>query len=189
MLLARACTRSSCCWQSPPASRQPTLARAPQTAALLHWRLSCTALQELEAVLDEAIAALAFPVSPTSHCAPTSLCLPPQELKAALDEAIAALARRPDLAAALWERLAAAVVVAPATAETAAVPRYDLSYQLNEIEVGGRPATPSLHSELITCGGSPCSSARLAHEQCWLQQHACSPLELKAKRTVMPPLD
>lgn len=52
-----------------------------------------------------------------------------------MDEAIAALARRPDLAAALWERLAAAVVVQPATGEAAAVPRYDLSYQLNEIEV------------------------------------------------------
>lgn len=59
-----------------------------------------------------------------------------QELKAALDEAIASLARRPDLAAALWERLVAAVVVAPASADSPAVPRYDLSYQLNEIEVG-----------------------------------------------------
>ncbi len=58
-----------------------------------------------------------------------------QELKAALDEAIASLARRPDLAAALWERLVAAVVVAPASADNPAVPRYDLSYQLNEIEV------------------------------------------------------
>lgn len=60
----------------------------------------------------------------------------PQELKAALDGAIASLARRADLAAALWERLASAVVVAPAVGEGAAVPRYDLSYQLNEIEVG-----------------------------------------------------
>jgi len=60
-----------------------------------------------------------------------------QELKEALDEAIASLARRADLAAALWERLAAAVVVQPATADGGAtVPRYDLSYQLNEIEVG-----------------------------------------------------
>lgn len=58
-----------------------------------------------------------------------------QELKAALDEAIASLARRPDLAAALWERLVAAVVVSPASTDNPAVPRYDLSYQLNEIEV------------------------------------------------------
>ncbi|KAL4457392.1 hypothetical protein ABPG75_012257 [Micractinium tetrahymenae] len=64
-----------------------------------------------------------------------AMCCPvPQELKAALDEAIAALARRPDLAAALWERLVAAVVVAPASTDNPAVPRYDLSYQLNEIE-------------------------------------------------------
>ncbi|KAL4441042.1 hypothetical protein ABPG77_010473 [Micractinium sp. CCAP 211/92] len=64
-----------------------------------------------------------------------AMCCPvPQELKAALDEAIASLARRPDLAAALWERLVAAVVVAPASADNPAVPRYDLSYQLNEIE-------------------------------------------------------
>lgn len=43
-----------------------------------------------------------------------AMCCPvPQELKAALDGAIAALARRPELAAALWERLLAAVVVQP----------------------------------------------------------------------------
>ena len=47
----------------------------------------------------------------------------------------ASLARRPDLAAALWERLVAAVVVSPASTDNPAVPRYDLSYQLNEIEV------------------------------------------------------
>ena len=69
--------------------------------------------------------------------APPAQLPPAQELKAALDEAIAALARRADLAAALWERLLAAVVVQPASGEAAAVPRYDLSYQLNEIEVGG----------------------------------------------------
>lgn len=64
-----------------------------------------------------------------------AMCCPvPQELKAALDEAIASLARRADLAAALWERLTAAVVVQPSAADNPAVPRYDLSYQLNEIE-------------------------------------------------------
>lgn len=73
-------------------------------------------------------------LGPPSNSAPDF----PQELKAALDEAIAALARRPDLAAALWERLVAAVVVQPAAGEAAAVPRYDLSYQLNEIEVRER---------------------------------------------------
>ena len=86
------------------------------------------------------------------------MCCPvPQALKAALDGAIAALARRSDLAAALWERLMAAVVVQQSmpgfggssrittttttTTSTitnangsAAVPRYDLVYQLNEIE-------------------------------------------------------
>ncbi len=61
-----------------------------------------------------------------------------QELKAALDGAIASLARRPDLASLLLERLLAAVVVQPAAAAgQASVPRYDITYQLNEIEVGG----------------------------------------------------
>lgn len=69
------------------------------------------------------------------------MCCPvPQSLKAALDSAIASIARRPDLAAALWDRLLAAVVVqpyaAPGAMDTAgaAVPRYDLVFQLNEIE-------------------------------------------------------
>lgn len=77
-----------------------------------------------------------------------------QELKAALDDAIAALARRPELAAALWERLVAAVVVQPAAGEAAAVPRYDLSYQLNEIEVGG-----SQVQVLLSQFGMPCKQA------------------------------
>ena len=67
-----------------------------------------------------------------------AMCCPvPQDLKAALDRALASLARRPDLAGVLWERLGAAVVVAPlgGGAEAAAMPRYDITYQLNEIEV------------------------------------------------------
>ena len=88
-----------------------------------------------------------------SHAAPTTQTadLPslPQELKGALDEAIASLARGPDLAAALWERLVAAVVVQPATAEAAAVPRYDLSYQLNEIEVGGGQNREETHMDWL----------------------------------------
>ena len=63
-----------------------------------------------------------------------------QELKAALDEAIASLARRPDISALLLERLLAAVVVQPAAgAGQAGVPRYDITYQLNEIEVRRGP--------------------------------------------------
>ncbi len=56
-------------------------------------------------------------------------------MKAALDDAIAAFARRPELAAALWERLLQSVVVAPSAPEEAPVARYDITYQLNEIEV------------------------------------------------------
>ena len=58
-----------------------------------------------------------------------------QEVKAALDDAIAAFARRPELAAALWERLLQSVVVAPSALEDGPVARYDITYQLNEIEV------------------------------------------------------
>ena len=64
-----------------------------------------------------------------------------QEVKAALDAAIAAFARRADLAEALWERLLQSVVVAPnpfngdLSSLMAAVPRYDITYQLNEVEV------------------------------------------------------
>ena len=66
-----------------------------------------------------------------------AMCCPvPQALKAALDGGIASLARLgADQAAQLWGRLLAAVVVAPADASAPLVPRYDLRYQLNEIEV------------------------------------------------------
>lgn len=75
-------------------------------------------------------------VSPAWELFFQAMCCPvPQELKAALDGAIAAAACRADVAAALWERLLAAVVVAPIAEPGLAVPRYDLSYQLNEIEV------------------------------------------------------
>ncbi len=92
-------------------------------------------------------------LGPPSNSAPDF----PQELKAALDEAIAALARRPDLAAALWERLVAAVVVQPAAGEAAAVPRYDLSYQLNEIEVRERGEQLKI-ARLQDCGVWTCRS-------------------------------
>ena len=61
-----------------------------------------------------------------------------QELKAALDGAIEAIAARPDQAGPLWNRLLQAVVVqggpSPVTAAPP-LPHYDLTYQLNEIEV------------------------------------------------------
>jgi hypothetical protein len=71
-----------------------------------------------------------------------AMCSPvPQALKAALDDALAALARRPEIAAALWERLLAAVVVAPGYAllaggggAPAGGPHYDLVHQLTEVE-------------------------------------------------------
>jgi Nuclear pore complex scaffold, nucleoporins 186/192/205 len=86
-------------------------------------------------------------VAPSWEVLFQAMCCPvPQSLKAALDSAIAAMARRPDLAAALWDRLLASVVVQPygsnatsngsmdSTTGSGIVPRYDLAYQLNEIE-------------------------------------------------------
>lgn len=60
-----------------------------------------------------------------------------QSLKAALDETIAALAKQPDLAGVLWERMLASVIVQPLRDDTRMVSlaRYDISYQLNEVEV------------------------------------------------------
>ena len=60
-----------------------------------------------------------------------------QFLKAALDDTLAALAEQPDLAGVLWERLLQAVIVQPLREDTRLVSlaRYDISYQLNEIEV------------------------------------------------------
>ena len=65
------------------------------------------------------------------------MCPPVQHLKAALDDTIAALAKQPGLAGILWERLLQAVVVQPLREDThmASLARYDISYQLNEIEV------------------------------------------------------
>ncbi|KAL4853554.1 Nuclear pore complex protein NUP205 [Chlorella vulgaris] len=84
-------------------------------------------------------------VSPIWEVLFRAMCCPvPQELKAALDEAIGSLARRSDVTTALWERLLAAVVVAPISAEATAVPRYDLTYQLNEIEARAEDYSESL---------------------------------------------
>ena len=60
-----------------------------------------------------------------------------QELKGAAWTAIAAFARRPDFAPALWERLLREGVLAVPGPEglTVSVPHYDMTYQLNEIEV------------------------------------------------------
>ena len=78
-------------------------------------------------------------ISPSWEVLFQVMCCPvPQSLKAALDAAIGSIARRPDLATALWDRLLASVVVQPfmvtTSLESATVPRYDLAYQLNEIE-------------------------------------------------------
>lgn len=89
-------------------------------------------------------------VSPSWEIFFQAMCCPvPQELKASLDEAIAAVARRPDLAAALWERLLSAVVVLPYSGTTfpdsgGSLARYDLAYQLNEIEARAEDYTEAL---------------------------------------------
>jgi hypothetical protein len=84
-------------------------------------------------------------VAPSWEILYQAMCCPvPQSLKAALNLAIASMARRPDLVVALWDRLLASVVVQPFSTVGAGsgmdtsgggiVPRYDLAYQLNEIE-------------------------------------------------------
>lgn len=65
-----------------------------------------------------------------------------QQVKAALWEAISAFAVRPDFAALLWERLIQQGVLPSLVADPglpAAVARYDMTYQLDEIEVTGIP--------------------------------------------------
>ena len=58
-----------------------------------------------------------------------------QALKAACNEAIQVLVSRTGQTAAIWDRLMAAIVVAPAAQNDSAVGQYDISYQLAEIEV------------------------------------------------------
>jgi len=58
-----------------------------------------------------------------------------QKLKAACNEAIGVLVAATGQTSAIWERLQAAVVVAPSMQDDTAVGQYDISYQLAEIEV------------------------------------------------------
>lgn len=58
-----------------------------------------------------------------------------QALKAACDEALAVLVSRTGQASAMWERLLAAMVVQPNIHDDPSTGRYDISYQLAEIEV------------------------------------------------------
>ena len=63
-----------------------------------------------------------------------------QRLKAALDDALASFVRRPENVAQLWDRLVHSVVVQPRSLHesSGALPRADITYQLNEIEVSQR---------------------------------------------------
>ena len=58
-----------------------------------------------------------------------------QALKAACDEALSVIVARGGQVGPIWERLIAAVVVTPDSHDNSAVSQYDISYQLNEIEV------------------------------------------------------
>lgn len=58
-----------------------------------------------------------------------------QRLKAACNEAIGVLVARTGQTSTIWDRLLAAVVVAPSMQDDSAVGQYDISYQLAEIEV------------------------------------------------------
>ncbi len=54
-----------------------------------------------------------------------------------MDASLAALARRRDIVQQLWDRLMMAVVVQPAADQPnmLTVPRYDMTFQLHEVEV------------------------------------------------------
>ena len=58
-----------------------------------------------------------------------------QRLKAALDVVLASFARRREEVTALWDRLLRSVVIQPRTLLDSSLPKADLTYQLNEIEV------------------------------------------------------
>jgi hypothetical protein len=94
----------------------------------------------------------------TRSCSQPHSHLTPQEVKGAAWGAIAACVSGPEAAAAAWERLTQEMVLAaPGTQQalTVAIPSYDMTYQLNEIEV--------LASMLSFCCG--CSSRQPnAHE-------------------------
>ena len=60
---------------------------------------------------------------------------PLQALKAACNEALSVIVARGGQVGPMWDRLLAAVVVTPDSHDDSAVSQYDISYQLNEIEV------------------------------------------------------
>ena len=97
-----------------------------------------------------------------------------QALKAACDEAIAVVVSRTGQTSAIWERLLAAVVVEPNIHDDPSTGRYDISYQLAEIEVKlCMPCQPCIALYVLThlhCAALP------AMFQC-LACHAISPLQ------------
>jgi hypothetical protein len=99
--------------------------------------------------------------------------LTPQEVKGAAWGAIAACVSGPEAAAAAWERLTQeTVLAAPGTQQalTVAIPSYDMTYQLNEIEVRssllpGKP-TASLANLSKCCNlAGDCLVQRPKHRQ------------------------
>ena len=69
------------------------------------------------------------------HCVCSKRLCGMQALKAACDEAITVVVSRTGQASSIWERLLAAVVVEPNIHDDPSTGRYDISYQLAEIEV------------------------------------------------------
>ena len=73
-----------------------------------------------------------------------------QKLKAALDDALCTFARHPAYVPPLLDRLLRSVVVQPRSLqEASSLPRADLTYQLNEIEVGSAANLSSLHGSCL----------------------------------------
>lgn len=80
-----------------------------------------------------------------------------QALKAACNEAIGVLVSRTSHASAIWERLLAAVVVAPSARDDPSTGRYDISYQLAEIEV--RALFPIVIIHVYTASLAGCATS------------------------------
>lgn len=98
---------------------------------------------------------------PNVHCQPQYMVCDVQEVKGAAWTAIASCVHSAETAAAAWERLLQECVLANAGRggdisgggggggdSSVAIPQYDMTYQLNEIEVGLPSAPSHLHPSL-----------------------------------------
>ena len=82
-----------------------------------------------------------------------------QALKAACNEAIGVLVSRTSHASAIWDRLLAVVVVAPSARDDPSTGRYDISYQLAEIEVSACPSNNNVIDYVRTARVAGCAAS------------------------------